>query len=120
MKTHSRRVWLHVIHTDQSPVWLHRLTPGIRRGEQRECSGRCSPSPACPCWAKYNVMLGACFWFSAWAPTMGQRTDQALEHQDVAGAPTRGRHSHAGLCVPTMSCVSHFPEPLGVFMFGAQ
>jgi hypothetical protein len=28
-----------------------RRTLGIRRGEQRERSGRCLPSPACPCWA---------------------------------------------------------------------
>jgi hypothetical protein len=33
------------------------LTPGIRRGEQRErgTSGRCSPSPGCPCWAQVRV-----------------------------------------------------------------
>ena len=44
--------------TTQQPPHLHytarevkSLTPGVRRGEQRERSARCSPSPAPPCWA---------------------------------------------------------------------
>lgn len=51
---------------------------------------------------------------------MGRSIDAMLGSRCGTGAPTTCRSSDDGLCVPTMDCAYHWPEPLVVSMFAAQ